>query len=311
VDFAYAIHTSVGHRCRGAKADGRIIPLTQPLESGQHIEILTVKEGGPSRDWLNPHSGYLVTKNARNRIRAWFKQQDHDEHVSIGRHSLDREISRLGVPKPDLVQLAERFNLKSAEDLLAAIGRGDLSPVQVANVQVQQVEPEPEEVIPQKARRRALQRKPGSSQVVVEGVGELLTQMARCCKPVPFDPVVGYITRGRGVTVHRQSCPVVKKLDAAGRARLVNVQWAEAPSDATFLVDIQVHAGDRKGLLRDITSVFANAEIDVLGVKTQSDRREDKATMRFTVEVRDMEQLSRVIERLAQVPDVLDVRRQL
>ena len=164
---------------------------------------------------------------------------------------------------------------------------------------------------PQKARRRAQKRKPGSSQVIVEGVGELLTQMAKCCKPVPFDPVVGYITKGRGVTVHRQSCPVVKKLDATGRDRLVKVQWAGAPAEVAFLVDIQVHAGDRKGLLRDISSVFANAEIDVLGVQTQSDRRADRATMRFTVEVRNMQQLSAVMERLAQGPDVLDVRRQL
>jgi GTP pyrophosphokinase len=311
LDFAYAIHTSVGHRCRGAKADGRIIPLTQPLESGQHVEILTVKEESPSRDWLNPHSGYLVTNKAKNRIRAWFKQQDHDEHVNIGRHSLDREIARLGVPKPDLSELAERFKQKNADELLAAIGRGDLSPVQVANVQVQQLEPDADEVIPVKAKKRAERRKPGSSQVIVDGVGELLTQMAKCCKPVPYDPVVGYITKGRGVTVHRQSCPVVKKLDEAGRARLVKVQWAGAPEDARFLVDIQVYAGDRKGLLRDITSVFTNADIDVLGVKSQSDRREDKASMRFTVEVHDMGQLSRVMEHLAQVPDVLDVRRQL
>lgn len=311
LDFAYGIHTSVGHRCRGAKADGRIIPLTQPLESGQHVEILTVKEESPSRDWLNPHSGYLVTNKAKNRIRAWFKQQDHDEHVSIGRHSLDREIARLGVPRPDLVELAGHFKHKTADELLAAIGRGDLSPVQVANVQVQQSEPDADEVIPVKARRRAAKRKPGSSQVVVEGVGELLTQMAKCCKPVPFDPVVGYITKGRGITVHRQNCPVVRKLDEAGRARLVKVQWVDAPAESTFLVDIQVYAGDRKGLLRDITSVFANADIDVLGVKTQSDRREDKASMRFTVEVRDMGQLSRVMEHLAQVPDVLDVRRQV
>lgn len=311
VDFAYAIHTAVGHRCRGAKADGHIIPLTQPLDSGQRVEIITVKEGGPSRDWLNPHAGYLATNKARNRVRQWFKQQDHDQHVAIGRQSLDREIARLGVPRPDLAQLAVRFNLKTADDLLAAIGRGDLSPLQVANTQAELLRPEPDEVIPQKARRRAQKRKPGSSQVVVEGVEELLTQMARCCKPVPYDPVLGYITRGRGVTVHRRSCPVVKKLDETGRARLVKVQWADAPPEATFLVDIQVFAGDRKGLLRDISSVFANAEIDVLGVKTQSDRHHERASMRFTVEVRDMQQLSRVIDRLAQIPDVLDVHRQL
>lgn len=310
VDFAYAIHTSVGNRCRGAKVDGHIITLTQPLESGQRIEILTTKEGGPSRDWLNPHSGYLVTNKARNRVRAWFKQQDHDQHVGIGRHSLDREIGRLGVPKPDLTKLAARFNFTSSDDLLAAIGRGDLSPIQVANTQADIVRPEPDDVIPLKARKRAASRKPGSSQVLVAGVGDLLSQMARCCKPVPFDPVVGYITKGRGVTVHRRSCPVVRKLDEAGKARLVQVQWLDEPSESSFLVDILVYAEDRKGLLRDISSVFANAELAVLGVKTQTDRRHEQATMRFTVEVQDMRQLSRVIDHLAQVPGVADVRRQ-
>ena len=310
LDFAYAIHTAVGHRCRGAKADGHIIPLTQPLESGQHIEILTAKEGGPSRDWLSAHSGYLVTNKARGRVRAWFKQQDHDQHVTIGRHSLDREIGRLGVPRPDLVRLAARFNYSSPDDLLAAIGCGDLSPIQVANTQAELSRPEPDEIIPQKARRRAAAHKPGSSQVKVAGVGDLLTQMARCCKPVPFDPVVGYITQGRGVTVHRRSCPVIRKLDEAGKARLVQVQWLDEPSEGRFLVDILVYAGDRKGLLRDISSVFANAELDVLGVKTQTDRRHEQASMRFTVEVQGMRQLSQVIDRLAQVPGVVDVRRQ-
>jgi GTP pyrophosphokinase len=316
VDFAYAIHTSVGHRCRGAKVDGHITQLTQPLHSGQKVEILTIKEGGPSRDWLNPHSGYLTTSRARNRVRQWFKQQDHDEHVAIGRANLDREVARLRVAKPDLDRLAARFNFKTSGDLLAAIGRGELSAIQIANSQLERRRVDNAEVadrqIPEKIRRRAPSRAAGGSgQVVVEGIGDLMTHMAKCCKPVPYDDIVGYITRGRGVTVHRRDCAVVRKMDDANRARLIDVEWAGSQQDSRFLVDIQVIAGDRKGLLRDMSSVFANAEIDVLAVNTQSDRRHDQANMRFTVEVADMAQLSRVLDRLAQIPDVLDVHRQI
>jgi GTP pyrophosphokinase len=316
LDFAYAIHTSVGHRCRGAKVDGHIAQLAQPLKSGQKVEILTVKEGGPSRDWLNPHSGYLTTNRARNRVRQWFKQQDYDQHLSIGRASLEREVERLSVPKPDLEKTATRFNLKSADDLLAAIGRGELSAIQIANTQLERAHRDTaahaDIEVPEKIRRRAPSRAAGGAgQVVVDGVGDLMTQMAKCCKPVPFDAIIGYITRGRGVTVHRKDCALVLKMDAANQARLVDVAWAEAQPDSRFQVDIHVLAGDRKGLLRDISSVFANAEIDVISVNTQSDLRNDRASMRFTAEVTDMTQLSQVIDRLAQIPDVMDVRRQL
>jgi GTP pyrophosphokinase len=316
VDFAYAIHTSVGHRCRGARVDGHIAPLVYPLQSGQKVEIITAKEGGPSRDWLNPHSGYLTTSRARNRVRQWFKQQDYGQHVAIGRASLDREVARLSVARPDLDKLASRFNFKTHDDLLAAIGRGELSAIQIANTQAERP-PSDAAVradweIPEKVRRRTPSKSAGGAgQIVVQGIGDLMTQMAKCCKPVPYDDIVGYITRGRGVTVHRRDCAVVRKMDAENRARLVDVDWADTQRDSRFLVDIHVLAGDRKGLLRDISSVFANAEIDVLGVNTQSDRKRDRANMRFTAEVADMTQLSRVIDRLAQIPDVIDVHRQL
>ncbi|MCB1774220.1 MAG: bifunctional (p)ppGpp synthetase/guanosine-3',5'-bis(diphosphate) 3'-pyrophosphohydrolase, partial [Gammaproteobacteria bacterium] len=186
VDFAYAIHTSVGHRCRGARVDGHIAPLAEPLKSGQKVEIITVKEGGPSRDWLNPHAGYLLTSRARNRVRQWFKQQDYDEHVAIGRTSLEREVGRLSVPKPDLEKLAARFNFKTPDDLLAAIGRGELSAIQLANTQMEKVRRDAAEQadreIPEKLRRKAPSRSAGGSgQVVVEGIGDLMTQMAKCC----------------------------------------------------------------------------------------------------------------------------------
>ena len=315
IDFAYAIHTSVGHRCRGAKVNGRIVPLSAALSSGDSVEIITVKEGGPSRDWLNPHGGYVTTSRARNRIRHWFKQQDHDQHVHIGREALDREVRRLSVAKPDLEGLAKHFSFHRAEDLLAAIGQGEVSAIQVANVQLAREHPkehrDADAEIREKVRKKVASKHASSGAVVVHGVGDLMTQMARCCKPVPFDPIIGYITRGRGVTIHRQDCKMIHRMDDENRARLIDVVWAEGQEQSRFMVDIQVIAHDRKGLLRDISSVFANTEMDVLGVNTQTDRRNERASMRFTVEVNDMNQLSRVMGQLAQIPDVDDVRRQL
>lgn len=310
LDFAYAVHSEIGNRCRGARVNGRIVPLNYQLASGETVEILTQKNATPSRDWLSPHQGYLATARARNRVRQWFKQQDHDQHVQEGRAALEKELSRLGiVERPLLDQLAPRYNFKRAEDLLAAIGRGDLS----AGVVARQVgeprvpEPPPREVEPRP--RGPSKPKPGAGEVMVEGVDDLLTQIANCCKPVPYDSIVGFVTRGRGVTVHRRDCPNVRHLPPGEQDRLLRVRWASQPADATYPVDVLVIAADRKGLLRDISSVFADEDVDVIGVNTHSDRSTDTAAMRFTVEVRDMDHLERVLAKLHQVPDVLDVRR--
>ena len=309
VDFAYAIHSSVGHRCRGARADGKMIPLTQPLESGQTVEILTAKEEGPSLDWLHPGAGYVVTARARNRIRAWFKKQDRERHIQLGRTTLEREVRRLGVPKPDLEAQLERYRLKTVDDLLAAIGRGEISAAQVAATG-QAPAPAPEETLIERLDQPAPAKRSGQGRIQVVGVEGLMTHMARCCKPVPWDEIIGYITRGRGVTIHRRDCPVVQRLAREQAERLIPVSWSEEQPPGAFLVDIQIHAGDRKGLLRDITSVFSNEEVNVLGVKTQSNRRDETADMRFTAEVHDMDQLARLLHKLAQVPDVVEVRRQ-
>ncbi|MEJ1298763.1 MAG: bifunctional (p)ppGpp synthetase/guanosine-3',5'-bis(diphosphate) 3'-pyrophosphohydrolase [Candidatus Sedimenticola sp. (ex Thyasira tokunagai)] len=311
IDFAYAIHTSVGHRCRGAKVNGHIIPLTQPLESGQTVHILTTKEGGPSRDWISPHLGYIKTGRARNRIRHWFKEQDYEAHLHAGRTGLEREVTRLGVHKPNLEEAAKRFNLKKSDDLLAAIGRGDISPIQVAGMGVAQVEeqsPSPQK-LPQRRRKTTAAKR--RSEVVVEGVSDLLTHMARCCKPVPYDDIIGFITRGKGVTVHRRDCSMIHNLNEKDQGRLASVVWADQQEETTYPVDIQVIAGDRKGLLRDLSSVLTNEEVDVIGVNTQSNRKTDRATMRFTVEISDMKQLSRIIDKMAQFPDILDVKRRV
>ena len=311
VDFAYAIHTDVGHRCRGARVDGRIVPLTQPLESGKTVEILTSKEGAPSRDWLSPHLGYTCTSRARNRIRHWFKQQDYEQHLDAGRAGLEREVARLGVSKPDLEKAATRFNFKKPDDLLAAIGRGEISPVQLAGMGTERKFPEVKakpDSLPLRRRQRKIPAK-GSGDVVVEGVDDLMTHVARCCKPVPNDEIVGFITRGRGVNVHRSDCGTLKNLQEKEPGRLVEVAWAEQPPDASYPVDIRVLAEDRKGLLRDISSLLTNEEVDVIGVSTQSNRKIDQADMRFTVEVVSMRQLSRILEKISQLSDVIEVHR--
>ena len=313
LDFAYSVHTSVGHRCRGAKVDGRIVPLTFQLESGSTVDILTVKEGGPSRDWLSPHQGYLKSARARNRVRQWFKQQDYEKHLGAGKAMLERELARLGRERPNMAEAADRFNFRSTDDLLAAIGSGDVSAIQVAGMGVPKpgAAPAPETRLPEEPRRRKRRsQKKSGGQVVVEGVGDLMTSLGRCCKPVPEDPITGYITRGRGVTVHRADCPVVANLDEEDRARLVEVRWAgTAEEETNYAVDIQITAGDRKGLLRDISAVFSNEDVDVTGVKTHTDRRRQSAGMRFSVQISSIEQLERLREKLLQVPDVMEVRR--
>ena len=308
LDFAYAIHSEIGHRCKGARVDNRLIPLTQPLRSGQTVEILTAKNATPSRDWVIPRLGYLKTSKARNRVRQWFKQQDYDQHLSQGRAALERELARLGISeKPDLDRLAVRYNFQRGDDLLAAIGRGDVSPIQAAG-QLGERRPSRAETAPSLPEAEPPAR-PARGEVTVEGVDDLLTHMARCCKPVPPDPIVGFVTRGRGVTVHRKTCPNLRNLPEKERERLVHVLWSTRQSGTTYPVDIVVLAADRKGLLRDISSIFTNDDVNVIGVSSLSDDSRQLARMQFTIEIRDAEQLERLMNRVLQIPDTLEVRR--
>ncbi len=307
VDFAYAIHSDVGHRCRGAKVDGHIVPLTHQLESGHTVEIITAREGGPSRDWLSPHHGYIKTARARNRVRQWFRHQDFEQHVQMGRANLDREFNRLGVGKADLDRLAAGFNLQKGEDLLAAVGRGDISPIQVAGATGERKQAAPSKKRTSTSRHKEKPR----GEIVVEGIDDLMTNIARCCKPVPYDPIIGYITQGRGVTVHRKDCAMMGRLDEAQRARLIGVAWSSQQSGSTYPVDVQVNAQDRKGLLGEISSVFTNEKLDIIGVLCRSNRKNDTASMQFTVEIVDISQLSRVLNQIAQMPEVYEVFRKV
>jgi len=307
LDFAYAVHTEVGHRCRGAKVDGRIVPLTRQLQNGEQIEVLTSRQGVPSRDWLNTHLGYLKTSKARSRVRAWFKHQDYELNVSAGRSILDRELRRLGIAGLPMEKMAGQFKYQQVDELLAAIGRGDILTGQLANA-VNELVPRSTPAQPEQKRTR--KKKPASSPggIKILGVGNLLTSTARCCRPVPNDPIIGYITRGRGVSIHRQDCGNVLRLQGDDRGRLIEVEWGVA-SEETYQADIFVEAYDRSGLLSDITAVLANEKINLSGVNTTTDKSDGIARMRLALEISDIGQLSRVLTLIGQLPNVVEARR--
>lgn len=299
IDFAYALHTDLGHRCRGARVDGVMVPLNTSLENGQRVEILPVKQGGPSRDWLNPQLGYVRTHRARAKVRTWFKQRDQGELTQLGRAQFDKERKRLGVGDVNLEKLAQEMKFKSADDFLAALGRGDIGPQILARALREMGAP----VVPIAVRKPAVQRK-SSSGVLVEGLGDVPLSMARCCRPEPPDPIVAYTTVGRGVTVHRRNCPNLAKFNPD---RILQAAWAESRAERGFTVDMRLRAFDRQGLLRDVSDVFTKERVDVLRVNTESVG--EYAHMAVTVRVREAAQVGRLISRLGQVQSVIEVGR--
>ncbi|RJG10094.1 GTP diphosphokinase [Pseudomonas cavernicola] len=309
LDFAYRVHTEIGHNCRGAKINGRIVPLNYSLQTGEQVEIITSKHGTPSRDWLNTNLGYVTTSRARAKIVHWFKLQDRDQNVAAGKALLERELSRMALPHVDYGRLAEKANLKTAEDLFAALGAGDLRLAPLVNAAQQLVEPERGheqlELIP----RRPTGHKPGKrGDIQIQGVGNLLTQMAGCCQPLPGDAIVGYITLGRGVSIHRQDCASVLQLSGREPERIIQVSWGPVPVQ-TYPVDIIIRAYDRSGLLRDVTQVLLNEKINVLAVNTRSNKEDNTAAMSLTVEIPGLDALGRLLGRISQLPNIIEARR--
>jgi GTP pyrophosphokinase len=308
LDFAYRIHTNVGHSCRGAKIDGRIVSLNYALQTGDQVEVLTSKSGVPSRDWLNPNLGYLRSSRARHKVRQWFRQADQSKNIAAGRSAVERELNRLGIRGANLLVVAQSLNYQNAEDMWAAVGFGDLTTTQVATAAQQQMprEDTDREFLPVSKP----QHRPGAGEagITIEGVGNLLTVMGKCCKPVPQDAIVGFITQGRGVTIHRKDCPNLLNMAGHHPERIIEVNWG-GPDEGVYPVDIHLEAYDRTGLLRDITSVLANEKVNVLAVNTRSDPESFTADMTMTLELADLAKLSRVLDRLMQLPNVIDVRR--
>jgi GTP pyrophosphokinase len=305
IDFAYHIHTEVGHRCRGAKVNGRLVALHYQLHSGDQVEVLTAKRGGPSRDWLNQHLGYIKTQRARSKVRQWFKRQNREENIVQGREMLERELKRLGLDETPYDQIAKRFNIDKVDDLMAAIGAGDINAHQIAGRALELAEPE-EEIL-EIPSVRTLPVAPATG-VRVDGVGDLLTNLARCCNPLPGDDIVGYITRGRGVSIHRQDCPNILRMN--DRERLIAVDWGTDEVTETHPVNVRVEAYDRQGLLRDIAAIVADESINLSAANIATRKKDNIATMMITLEIADIDQLSRVLARVERLPNVVEARRQ-
>lgn len=299
IDFAYHVHTDIGHRCRGARVNGKLVPLYQELKTGDQVEILTAKRGGPSRDWLNPNLGLVKTQRARSKIKAWFKKQEDEQNLSQGRATLERELQRLGITNTNFEKMARELGFKVPEEMFIALGNGDLSVNKVIKElsEIEQTTDILEANIP------GQEVKPSTDAVEVVGLKGLLSTMARCCNPMPGDQIVGYITRGRGATIHRQDCPnILRRKDTE---RLLQVDWGKV--ERTFPVHITVKAYDRQGLMGDISTLLQNEGVNIADVSVNYNRT--VADIKLVIEIRDLAQLSRVLTRIESLPNVLEALR--
>ncbi|MBK9185755.1 MAG: GTP diphosphokinase [Moraxellaceae bacterium] len=309
LDFAYSIHTQIGHACRGAKVNGRIVPLTYQLQTSDQVEILTQKGATPSRDWLQANLGYLGTTRAQSKVKQWFKLQDREIHIHAGREVLEKELSRLSLhlKNTNLQEYAARFNVKTAEDILAGIGAGDIRPAHVVNLIADKLPSTNLEVNVQDVVRRSRQRH-NTSEVIVEGMDNIMVHLAGCCHPVAGEAIMGYITHNRGVSVHARHCVELLRLEADEPERVIDVQWQHVVSSVQS-VNVLIKAWDRTGLLRDVSAVLANEHVNVTGVNTHSNKQDGTALMQITVEVSGVEQLGRILAKIEQQPNVVTARR--
>lgn len=306
LDFAYHVHTQVGHRCRGAKVNGRIVPLSYKVQNGDKIEIITASEAKPSRDWLNPQLGYLAATRSRAKVRSWFRQQDKEQNRRQGREMLERELTRLNVRDIPANEIAKHLKFKDSAALCTALGAGDLSTAAIATALQNLRRDEYGEILkkPRQRKSKAAQRNKTS----ISGIGDLLSTFARCCRPVPPEHIAGYITQGRGVSIHRQDCGNFLRLNSRNPERVIEIDWGNS-EHASYPAELKLYAYDRQGLLRDISSVLADEKISVLAMQTKSDKKRMQAIMELSIEVPGLPALSRIISRLEQVPNVTSVRR--
>ncbi|ENI5908983.1 GTP diphosphokinase [Aeromonas salmonicida] len=315
LDFAYHVHSMIGHRCIGAKIDGRIVPFTYALQTGDQVEVITQKEPNPSRDWMNPNSGFLRSSRARAKVATWFRKLDKDKNIAAGKELLEKELDRhnLTLSKVDKVVL-ERFHAEELEDLLAGIGSGDIRINQLLNyLDTRYNKPTAEEEdrrVLEKLEQKAntpFRPKP-KDHIVVEGVGNLMTHIARCCQPIPGDTIQGFITMGRGVSIHRDDCEQLKELSRRNPERLIDAVWGENYSGGYGLT-IRILSNDRSGLLRDITTVLANEKINVMGVRSRSNVREQTAEIDMELEIYNINAFNRALAKLSQLNDVISAKR--
>lgn len=317
LDFAYAIHSEIGHRCIGAKVSGRIVPFTYQLQMGDQIDIITQKNANPSRDWLNPNLGFTHTAKARAKIHAWFKKQDREKNIPAGKEMLENELTRLNIGLKQIEPHAlARYNLKNLEDLYAGIGGGDIRLNHLINflqnklikTTAQEVDEEILRHVANKSAANNQQKEKHRGYVIVEGVGNLMHHIARCCQPIPGDHIMGYITMGRGISIHRSDCEQFLELQQAHPERVVESIWGDNYASG-FKISIRIIASDRSGLLRDITTVLANDKISVLGVSSRTDTKKQLATIDMEIELNNVQILSKILARLSKLDDVIEAKR--
>jgi GTP pyrophosphokinase len=306
VDFAYALHSDLGHRCRGARVDGQMVPLLTKLATGQTVEIIPAKSGGPSRDWLNPQLGYLASPRSRAKVRAWFNAIELQQRIAQGQNLVEKELQRLGKTAVNLEQLAQQLDFAKADDLYVAVAKEEFSLRQIDYALKESAQPAVGVAKAAHPGTGGGVAKPGKSGVLVVGVDSLMTQLARCCRPAPPDSIVGFVTRGRGVSIHRRNCPAYAVVAKSHAERVIDVEWGDT-GDALYPVDIGIHAQDSVGLLRDLSEVFARLRLGVVNVNTQS--RRSLAHMVFTIEVKNGEQIDRALAALNELPGITALRQ--
>jgi GTP pyrophosphokinase len=306
LDFAYHVHSELGHRCRGARINSHIVPLTYQLKTGDRVEVLTGKQIKPSRDWINPHLNYLKTSRAKAKVLHWFKMQDYDRNIQEGRELLDKELKSLGLKSEKLNEACSALNFKKLDDLYANLGRGDIKLGQIIN---KLTPPSNPEINLDKFIKLQKPEVTGSD-LRIEGVGNLLTFMARCCQPVPGDSVIGYITIGRGVSVHRQDCPNIIHSSEKQKKRFIQVSWGSSTRE-NYVVDVLIKAFNRTELLKDITSLLANEKAHVYALQTHSNKQENMTYITLTIDIDGLNSLSRLLAKLTHIPNVLEARRQI
>src|SRR5271170_1109336 len=304
LDFAYQVHTDLGHRTRGAKVNGRMVGLDYQLKNGETVEIIAAKTPQPSRDWLSPQSGFLASPRHRNKVRAWFRKQNEAQNKLEGRAMLDREIQRLGVQGPPMPELLNELKLPSTEALHEALGLGEITAAQVTGAIQRLLHARDTRPVETARPRTPAPREPD---IEIQGIGELLSSYAGCCKPVPPEPIAGYITVGRGVSIHSQSCANLARLSLKAPARVLAVTWGKGEREVP--VDIEVQAFDRRGLVRDVSAALADEKISIRGMTTVTDKRDNVARMQIGISITGLPQLSKVLTRIAQLPNVISARR--
>ena len=305
LDFAYHVHTSLGHRCRGARVNNRMVPLDHKLANGDAVEIITAKQPNPSRDWLVPALGYLASPRNRAKVRSWFRKLDEGQNREQGRQMLERELDRLGVRAPPLPEILAELGLPNLDALYRGLGEGEISLAQVAGAVHRRLH----EQVPPKPRALKPTATDRATGMVIDGVGDLMSSFARCCRPVPPEPIAGYITLGRGVSIHRANCANLLRLRDAQPLRVLSVDWGRPSPERTFPVALAIHAFDRKGLARDVSAVLADEHISVTTMNVASHPGESTATVDLTVTVHGLDELSRLLGRFAGLPNVISARR--